>query len=59
MTRAMADELIYNEAQNEVIFIKYLASSLRGFRPGRSPVLKSVELSIIQTLRAIHKELAS
>jgi CheY-like chemotaxis protein len=27
MTRAMADELIYNEAQNEVIFIKYLASS--------------------------------
>ena len=27
MTRAMADELIYNEAQNEVIFIKYLPSS--------------------------------
>jgi len=27
MTRAMADELIYNEAQNEVIFIKYLTSS--------------------------------
>ena len=26
MTRAMADELIYNEAQNEVIFIKYLAA---------------------------------
>ena len=26
MTRAMADELIYNEAQNEVIFIKYLTS---------------------------------
>jgi CheY-like chemotaxis protein len=25
MTRAMADELLYNEAQNEVIFIKYLA----------------------------------
>jgi CheY-like chemotaxis protein len=24
MTRALADELIYNEAQNEVIFIKYL-----------------------------------
>lgn len=24
MTRAMADELIYNEARNEVIFIKYL-----------------------------------
>ncbi len=24
MTRAMADELLYNEAQNEVIFIKYL-----------------------------------
>jgi two-component system, OmpR family, response regulator len=27
MTRAIADELIYNEAQNEVIFIKYLTSS--------------------------------
>jgi len=27
MTRAMADELIYNEAQNEVIFIKYLTLS--------------------------------
>lgn len=27
MTRAMADELLYNEAQNEVIFIKYLTSS--------------------------------
>jgi CheY-like chemotaxis protein len=26
MTRAMADELIYNEARNEVIFIKYLQS---------------------------------
>jgi anti-sigma regulatory factor (Ser/Thr protein kinase) len=24
MTRAMTDELIYNEARNEVIFIKYL-----------------------------------
>jgi hypothetical protein len=24
MTRTMADELIYNEAQNEVIFVKYL-----------------------------------
>jgi hypothetical protein len=24
MTRALADELIYNEARNEVIFIKYL-----------------------------------
>jgi hypothetical protein len=24
MTRAMADELLYNEAQNEVIFIKFL-----------------------------------
>jgi CheY-like chemotaxis protein len=28
MTRAMADELLYNEAQNEVIFIKYLTSSV-------------------------------
>jgi anti-sigma regulatory factor (Ser/Thr protein kinase) len=27
MIRAMADELLYNEAQNEVIFIKYLATS--------------------------------
>jgi CheY-like chemotaxis protein len=27
MTRALADELIYNEAQNEVIFIKYLERS--------------------------------
>ena len=26
MTRSMADELIYNEAQNEVIFVKYLTS---------------------------------
>jgi hypothetical protein len=24
MSRAMTDELLYNEAQNEVIFIKYL-----------------------------------
>jgi NAD(P)H-flavin reductase len=27
MTRAIADELLYNEAQNEVIFIKYIARS--------------------------------
>jgi len=27
MTRALADELLYNEAQNEVIFIKYLNGS--------------------------------
>jgi len=26
MTRALADELLYNESQNEVIFIKYLVS---------------------------------
>jgi CheY-like chemotaxis protein/anti-sigma regulatory factor (Ser/Thr protein kinase) len=26
MTRSLADELLYNEAQNEVIFIKYLGS---------------------------------
>lgn len=26
MTRSMADELIYNEAQNEVIFVKYLTA---------------------------------
>jgi anti-sigma regulatory factor (Ser/Thr protein kinase) len=24
MTRALVDELIYNQAQNEVVFIKYL-----------------------------------
>jgi hypothetical protein len=24
--RALADELLYNEAQNEVIFIKYLSA---------------------------------
>jgi len=27
LTRAIADELLYNEAQNEVIFIKYLTAS--------------------------------
>src|SRR3974377_2107333 len=27
MTRAIADELLYNEAQNEVIFIKYITVS--------------------------------
>jgi CheY-like chemotaxis protein len=27
MTRSMADELMYNEAQNEVIFVKYLKSA--------------------------------
>jgi two-component system, OmpR family, response regulator len=27
MTRSMADELIYNEAQNEVIFVKYLTAN--------------------------------
>jgi CheY-like chemotaxis protein len=30
MTRAMADELLYNEAQNEVIFVKYLTSVSAG-----------------------------
>jgi CheY-like chemotaxis protein len=34
MTRAIADELIYNEAQNEVIFIKYLNAA--GSAPFRS-----------------------
>jgi len=24
MTRAMVDELLYNEKQNEVVFVKYL-----------------------------------
>jgi anti-sigma regulatory factor (Ser/Thr protein kinase) len=27
ITRALADELLYNEAQNEVIFVKYLTSA--------------------------------
>jgi len=38
MTREMADELLYNEAQNEVIFIKYLTSSagVSGATDGRS-----------------------
>ena len=27
MTRAMVDELIYNEAHNEVVFVKYLEDS--------------------------------
>jgi hypothetical protein len=27
MIRAMADELLFNEAQNEVIFIKYLTAA--------------------------------
>ena len=26
LVRAMVDELLYNEAQNEVVFIKYLDS---------------------------------
>ena len=25
MTRQLADELVYNEARNEVIFVKYIA----------------------------------
>ncbi len=38
MIRAMADELIYNEAQNEVIFIKYLTGPEAGPQP---PVIPS------------------
>lgn len=36
MARAMVDELIYNEAQNEVVFVKYLedAKGGSGERPG-------------------------
>jgi CheY-like chemotaxis protein len=34
MIRALADELIYNEAQNEVIFIKYLTPSPVVSEPG-------------------------
>ena len=33
MTRAIADELIYNEAQNEVIFVKYLSVPSHVSRP--------------------------
>lgn len=36
MTRAMADELLYNEAQNEVIFIKYLSAPAVS-RTGQGP----------------------
>jgi len=36
MIRALADELLYNEAQNEVIFIKYLAPPSPA-APGPSP----------------------
>jgi CheY-like chemotaxis protein len=38
LTRAMADELLYNEAQNEVIFVKYLTSpvSVSGTAEGPS-----------------------
>lgn len=41
MIRAIADELIYNEAQNEVIFIKYLntpASTLQPHEVSGSPI---------------------
>jgi CheY-like chemotaxis protein len=40
MTRSMADELIYNEAQNEVMFVKYLTSnaSVSETRPDTSGV---------------------
>jgi CheY-like chemotaxis protein len=37
MTRAIADELIYNEAQNEVIFVKYLTNSEPAPYPSRLP----------------------
>jgi anti-sigma regulatory factor (Ser/Thr protein kinase) len=33
MARAMADELLYNEAQNEVIFVKYLKAPADTSRP--------------------------
>jgi CheY-like chemotaxis protein/anti-sigma regulatory factor (Ser/Thr protein kinase) len=33
MIRAIADELVYNEAQNEVIFVKYLADGGRASTP--------------------------
>jgi CheY-like chemotaxis protein len=32
MTRAIADELLYNEAQNEVIFVKYLTDQVESLR---------------------------
>ena len=37
MIRAMADELLYNEAQNEVIFIKYLTASAGASGTAQTP----------------------
>ncbi len=37
MIRAIADELLYNEAQNEVIFVKYLTSSADVSRTAEVP----------------------
>src|SRR5262249_45572980 len=38
MTRSMADELMYNEAQNEVIFVKYLTSATAPETAAKCPV---------------------
>lgn len=38
MTRAIADELIYNEAQNEVILIKYLTPSAGALSEADKPI---------------------
>jgi anti-sigma regulatory factor (Ser/Thr protein kinase) len=37
MARAMADELLYNEPQNEVIFVKYLTAPTDASRPPSFP----------------------
>jgi hypothetical protein len=38
MSRGLADELIYNEAQNEVIFVKYLSGGSAGAsEPAKAP----------------------
>ena len=43
MVRAVADELLYNEKQNEVIFIKYLGNGEAGdaTKAAASPAHKS------------------
>ena len=38
MIRAIADELIYNEAQNEVIFVKYLTPSSSASGTAEAPL---------------------
>ena len=37
ITRSLVDELIYNEARNEVVFVKYLDQRFRVFRGNAGP----------------------